>query len=48
MLAPRHPMSEIAAFVAKLREAFGDVAIGEVVAYGKAARPTFFAQENGR
>ncbi|BBQ03468.1 hypothetical protein BSFA1_85960 (plasmid) [Burkholderia sp. SFA1] len=41
-------MPEFAAFVAKLREAFGDATIDEAVARGKAGEPTFFAQENGR
>jgi len=48
MLALRHPMPEFADFVAKLREAFGDVTIDEAVAPGKAGEPTFFAQEDGR
>ncbi|MFM0137837.1 hypothetical protein [Caballeronia grimmiae] len=48
MLSRRHPMPEVAEFVARLREAFGDAAIDEAVARGKAGEPTFFAQENGR
>jgi hypothetical protein len=43
-----HPMPEIAAFVAKLREAFGDEVIDGVVKRGKAGEPDFFACENGR
>ncbi|WP_244744705.1 hypothetical protein [Paraburkholderia terricola] len=44
----KHPMPEIAAFVAELRDAFGDATIDEAVARGKAGEPTFFASENGR
>lgn len=43
----KHPMPEVAAFVAELRRAFGDAAIDEAVARGKAGEPTFFASENG-
>ncbi|ACD14645.1 hypothetical protein DFS13_1861 [Burkholderia sp. 28_3] len=43
----KHPMPEIAAFVAELRRAFGDATIDEAVARGKAGEPTFFASENG-
>ena len=48
MLVRTHPMPEIVDFVAKLREAFGDVTIDEAIARGKAGEPTFFAVENGR
>ena len=41
-------MPEVAEFVAKLREAFGDATVDEAVARGKAGEPTFFARENGR
>lgn len=41
-------MPELAAFVARLRDAFGDVTIDEAVARGKAGEPIFFARENGR
>ncbi|MPW19743.1 hypothetical protein GCT13_23305 [Paraburkholderia sp. CNPSo 3157] len=41
----KHPMPEIAAFVAELRRAFGDATIHD--ARGKAGEPTFFARENG-
>ncbi|MGF6568629.1 hypothetical protein ABH945_000705 [Paraburkholderia sp. GAS333] len=44
----KHPMPEIAAFVAELRHAFGDATIDQAVARGKAGEPTFFACENGR
>lgn len=44
----RHPMPEIAAFVAELRRAFGDATIDEAVARGRAGEPTFFASESGR
>jgi hypothetical protein len=44
----KHPMPEIAAFVAELRRAFGDATIDEAVARGKEGEPTFFASENGR
>ncbi|CAB3795219.1 hypothetical protein LMG28614_04125 [Paraburkholderia ultramafica] len=44
----KHPMPEIAAFVAELRDAFGDATIDEAVARGRAGGPTFFASENGR
>lgn len=47
-LIRRHPMPEVAEFVGRLREAFGDAAIDEAVARGKAGEPAFFAQENGR
>ncbi|SAL88705.1 hypothetical protein AWB74_08693 [Caballeronia arvi] len=40
-------MPEVADFVAKLREAFGDATIDEAVARGKAGEPTFSAQEIG-
>jgi hypothetical protein len=48
ILVRKHPMPEVADFVAKLREAFGDATIDEAVKRGKAAEPTFFARENGR
>nr|WP_238294223.1 hypothetical protein [Caballeronia novacaledonica] len=48
MLVRKHPMPEIADFVSKLRDAFGDATIDEAVARGKAGEPTFFAQEAGR
>jgi hypothetical protein len=38
----------MAAFVAKLRAAFGDEAIDDAVRRGKAGEPTFYACENGR
>ncbi|WP_321794759.1 hypothetical protein [Caballeronia sp. J97] len=41
-------MPEFADFVAKLREAFGDVTIDGAVTCGKAGEPAFFARENGR
>jgi hypothetical protein len=41
-------MPEIADFVSKLRDAFGDATIDEAVARGKAGEPTFFAQEAGQ
>jgi hypothetical protein len=44
----KHPMPEIAAFVAELRHAFGDATIDEAVARGRAGEPTFFASENNR
>lgn len=44
----KHPMPEIAAFVAELRHAFGDATIEEAVARGRAGEPTFFASENDR
>jgi hypothetical protein len=40
-------MPEIAAFVAKLREAFGDAAIDDVVRRGKAGKSDFYACEDG-
>ena len=40
----KHPMPEVADFVAKLREAFGDATIDEAVTRGKAGEPTFFAR----
>ncbi|MFM0170316.1 hypothetical protein PQR33_13375 [Paraburkholderia sediminicola] len=43
-----HPMPEIAAFVSKLREAFGDEVIDDAVRQGKAGEPSFYACENGR
>lgn len=48
MLVRKHPMPEIADFVSKLRDAFGDATIDEAVARGKAGEPTFFAQQAGR
>lgn len=48
MLARRkHPMPEMAAFVAELRAAFGD-SVDEAVSRGKNGEPTFYARENGR
>ena len=43
-----HPMPEIAAFMAKLRSAFGDETIDDAVRRGKAGEATFYARENGR
>jgi hypothetical protein len=48
MLVRKHSMPEVADFVAKLREAFGDATIDAAVARGKVGEPTFFARENGR
>ncbi|CAB3784115.1 hypothetical protein LMG28614_01878 [Paraburkholderia ultramafica] len=42
-----HPMPEMAAFVAKLRSAFGDEAIDDALRRGKAGEPVFYACENG-
>ena len=42
-----HPMPELAAFMAKLRSAFGDDAIDDAVRRGKNGEPGFFACENG-
>jgi hypothetical protein len=42
-----HPMPELAAFMAKLRSAFGDEAIDDAVRRGKNGEPGFFACENG-
>lgn len=44
---PGHPMPEMAAFMAKLRSAFGDETVDEAVRRGKAGEPTFYACENG-
>jgi len=44
----RHPMPEIAAFVANLKSAFGEREIDEAIRRGKAGEPTFYARENGR
>ncbi|MDR8731201.1 hypothetical protein FEQ05_06762 [Burkholderia pseudomultivorans] len=43
-----HPMPEVAAWIANLREAFGDEAIDDAIRQGKAGEPTFSARENGR
>ena len=43
-----HPMPEVAAFMAKLRSAFGDETIDDAVRRGKAGEATFYACENGR
>ncbi|SAK86619.1 hypothetical protein AWB82_05901 [Caballeronia glebae] len=48
MLVRKHPMPEIADFVAKLRDAFGDATIDEAIARGRAGEQTFFAQESDR
>ncbi|REE17745.1 hypothetical protein B0G71_0710 [Paraburkholderia sp. BL27I4N3] len=48
MSVRKHPMPEIAAFVAELRCAFGDATMDEAVARGRAGEPTFFASENGQ
>lgn len=47
-LRKQHPMPEIAAFVASLREAFGDASIDEAIARGRRGEPGFYASENGR
>jgi hypothetical protein len=47
MLVQKHPMPEVAAFVAKMRDAFGDAVLDEAMARSKAGEPTFFARENG-
>jgi hypothetical protein len=47
MLVRKHPMPEIAAFIADLRDAFGE-AVDEAIARGKAGQPGFYAVENGR
>jgi hypothetical protein len=46
-LAP-HPMPEIAAFIANLKEVFGDVVIDEAIRRGKDGEPTFYVCEGGR
>jgi hypothetical protein len=43
-----HPMPEIAAFVANLKSALGELEIDEAIRRGKAGEPTFYACENGR
>lgn len=43
-----HPMPEMAAFMAKLRTAFGDEAVDDAVSRGKAGEATFYACEAGR
>ena len=45
---PSHPMPEIAAFVAKLRSAFGAEVVDDAVKRGKAGESAFYACENGR
>ena len=42
-----HPMPEVAAFVEKLRAAFGHEVINGAIRRGKAGEPTFYARENG-
>jgi hypothetical protein len=42
----KHPMPEMATFVAELRAAFGD-SVDEAVSRGKNGEPTFYARENG-
>jgi hypothetical protein len=46
--AVKHPMPEIAAFVAELKSAFGEQDIDEAIRRGKAGEPTFYASEGGR
>ncbi len=41
-------MPEMAAFMANLRDAFGDECVDDAVRRGKAGEPTFYASENGR
>ncbi|NYH26046.1 hypothetical protein [Paraburkholderia bryophila] len=41
-------MTEIAAFVADVKSAFGEHDVDETVRRGRAGEPTFFACENGR
>ncbi|RDK01720.1 hypothetical protein [Paraburkholderia lacunae] len=43
----RHPMQEIAAFVADMKAAFGTQEIDEAIRRGNAGEPTFYASENG-
>jgi hypothetical protein len=43
-----HPMPEVAAFMAKLRAAFGDKVIDDAVRRGKAGEGRFYTRENGR
>lgn len=43
-----HLMPEIAAFVARVKAAFGEQEIDEAIRRGRAGEPTFFACENGR
>jgi hypothetical protein len=43
-----HPMPEVAAFMAKLRAAFGDETIDDAVRRGKCGETTFYASENRR
>lgn len=43
-----HPMPEIAAFMAKLRSAFGNETIDDAVRRSKSGEATFYTQENGR
>nr|WP_207958402.1 hypothetical protein [Caballeronia sp. SBC1] len=41
-------MPEVAAFMERLRTAFGDEAIDEAARRGKPGEATFYARENGR
>ena len=43
-----HPMPETAAFVARMKSAFGEQEIDEAICRGKAGEPTFYVSENGR
>ncbi|MFB9128563.1 hypothetical protein E2553_24885 [Paraburkholderia dipogonis] len=43
-----HPMPEMAAFMANMRDAFGDACVDDAVRRGKADEPTFYVCENGR
>jgi hypothetical protein len=43
-----HPMPEIAAFIAKLRSAFGDNTVDDGIRRGIGGEATFYACENGR
>ncbi|MEX3815739.1 hypothetical protein AB3X96_36820 [Paraburkholderia sp. BR13439] len=43
-----HPMPEMAAFMADMRDAFGDACVDDAVRRGKAGEATFYACENGR
>ncbi|TDN59312.1 hypothetical protein [Paraburkholderia sp. BL10I2N1] len=42
-----HPMPEVAAFIADLRDAFGDTTIDDIICRGKAGEPVFYVCENG-
>lgn len=43
----RDKMPETAAFIDKMREAFGEIEVNQVIKRGMKGEPVFYAEENG-